>query len=417
MFRGLFCTIFKHAERIAMKKENWENQIRWGVTAFVVSAAAVGVVYLIFHISGVVGALKKLLSILAPIIYGAVFAYLMCPIYDRVNRSLQGLFSKKGEPGAHQMFCRGIATLISVVVLIFIAAGLVSMIIPEMVQSITNLANTLPDNLAAFYEETAVKLADYPEAQQLLEQVYSQAEAVVSGFLKDTLFPNMKNIMASLSVGLWSAFVWLKNILIGLIVMAYLLNMKEKLLGQARKLIFAVLPVNWARAVIRECEFVNQMFGGFIVGKVVDSVIIGILTFVVLSFMQMPYTMLVSVIVGVTNVIPFFGPFIGAVPCFVLILLASPIKSLYFAVAILVIQQLDGNVIGPRILGDSTGLSSFWVLFSILLFGGLFGFVGMIIAVPLWAVILNLVSQLVNRELRKKQLPLRSDEYQSMEEM
>ncbi len=202
-----------------------------------------------------------------------------------------------------------------------------------------------------------MKLADYPEAQQLLEQVYSQAEAVISGFLKDTLFPNVKNIMASLSVGLWSAFVWLKNILIGLIVMAYLLNMKEKLLGQTRKLIFAVLPVNWARAVIRECEFVNRMFGGFIVGKVVDSVIIGILTFVVLSFMQMPYTMLVSVIVGVTNVIPFFGPFIGAIPCFVLILLASPIKSLYFAVAILVIQQLDGNVIGPRILGDSTGLS------------------------------------------------------------
>ncbi len=303
------------------------------------------------------------------------------------------------------------------VFLTFIAAGLVSMIIPEMIQSITNLANTLPDNLAAFYEETAVKLADYPEAQQLLEQIYSQAEAMISGFLKDTLFPNVKNIMASLSVGLWSAFVWIKNILIGLIVMAYLLNMKEKLLGQIRKLIFAVLPVNWARAVIRECEFVNRMFGGFIMGKVVDSIIIGMLTFVILSFMQMPYSMLVSVIVGVTNVIPFFGPFIGAIPCFVLILLASPIKSLYFAVAILVIQQLDGNVIGPRILGDSTGLSSFWVLFSILLFGGLFGFVGMIIAVPLWAVILNLISKLVNRELRRKQLPLSSDAYQSMEEM
>ena len=399
-----------------MKKENWENQIRWGVTAFVVSAAAVGVVYLIFHISAVSAALGKLLSILAPVIYGAVFAYIMCPIYDRVNQSLESLFSEKSEPGAHQMFCRGIATLTSVVVLIFIAVGLVSMIIPEIVQSITNLANTLPDNVAAFYEETAVKLADYPDAQEMLEQIYSQAEAVLSGFLKDTLFPNVKSIMASLSVGLLSAVVWIKNIIIGLIVMAYLLNMKEKLLRQSRKLIFAALPVNWARAVIRECQFINKMFGGFIVGKVVDSIIIGILTFVVLSFMQMPYTMLVSVIVGVTNVIPFFGPFIGAIPCFALILMVSPIKSVYFAVAILVIQQLDGNVIGPRILGNSTGLSSFWVLFSILLFGGLFGFVGMIIAVPLWAVILNLISQLANRELRRKQLPLSSDEYESIEE-
>ncbi len=394
-----------------MKKENWEHQIRWGVTAFAVTAAAAGVVYWIFHIDVVKSGLGKLFSILAPVIYGAVLAYLMCPIYDWADTAMQHLLGEKAGGGSHRTACRAAATLVSIVVLVFFASGLISMIIPEMLQSVTNLMNTLPDNIAALYADAEGKLENYPEARQVLEQIYLQTETVLSNFMKDTLLPNMKNIMASLSVGIWSALIWLKNILIGLIVMAYLLNMKEMLLGQSRKIVFALLPKNWAAAVIRECEFINRMFGGFIVGKIVDSIIIGFLTFFVMSVMKMPYIMLISVIVGVTNVIPFFGPFIGAVPCFVLVLLASPIKSLYFAIAILVIQQIDGNVIGPRILGNSTGLSSFWVLFSILLFGGLFGFVGMIIAVPLWAVIMNLIDQFVNRELRKKNLPLSSEAY------
>ena len=214
--------------------------------------------------------------------------------------------------------------------------------------------------------------------------------------------------------GIWNTFTVVKNILIGLIVMVYLLNLKKTLKLQFRKLLFAIFSKEKAKGIIEELQYVHKMFGGFILGKIIDSVIIGILTFFVLSIMKMPYTLLVSVIIGVTNVVPFFGPFVGAIPCIILIMLSSPLQALYFAIAILAIQQLDGNVIGPKILGDSTGLSSFWVLFSIILFGGLFGFVGMIIAVPLWAVILNGIRRYANKRLEKKQIPNQAEHFEDL---
>lgn len=196
----------------------------------------------------------------------------------------------------------------------------------------------------------------------------------------------------------------LKNLLIGVIVMVYLLNMKEKLLTQVKMILYGVFPLKIANKVLEEGRYVHKVFGGFIIGKLLDSLIIGILCFVLLNFMKMPYVLLVSVIVGVTNVIPFFGPFIGAIPSAFLILLASPVKCFWFLGFILLLQQFDGNILGPKILGDSTGLSSFWVLFSILLFGGLFGFVGMIIGVPTFAVFYKFVRELVSWLLEKKQL-------------
>jgi len=207
----------------------------------------------------------------------------------------------------------------------------------------------------------------------------------------------------------------LKNILIGVIVMVYLLNIKGTLSAQGKKIIYSIFPVKTANQAIDEIRFVHRVFGGFITGKILDSLIIGILCFVLLNAMKMPYTLLVSVIVGVTNVIPFFGPFIGAIPSAFLILLVSPIKCLYFLIFILLLQQFDGNILGPKILGQSTGLPSFWVLFSILLFGGLFGFVGMIIAVPTFAVIYSVVSRLVNRSLTKKDLSLKTADYFDLE--
>jgi len=166
-----------------------------------------------------------------------------------------------------------------------------------------------------------------------------------------------------------------------------------------------------ANEVVEKWRFIHLVFGGVIIGEIWDSVIIGILTFVWLSVLKMPYTVLISVIVGVTNIIPFFGPFIGAVPSAVLVLLADPKKCLWFLLSILAIQQLDGNIIGPKILGNSTGLSSFWVLFSILLFGGIMGPVGMIIGVPTFAVIYRLTAEWVNWRLKKRELSTVTDDY------
>lgn len=403
-----------------MNREKWEEQIKWGISAFFVLAAAVAVFFIASNMSHIQKLLARLITILRPIIYGAVMAYLMAPIYDKaVGFTARHIsFKRSGKGGADRKrdrlaasLSRVIGTLSALIVLLAVSTGLVSLVIPELIKSITNLVNSFPATASSFYDTASKALTDYPDIQTSLEDLYQEAYSFVSGFMTNTLLPNIRNIVGSLSNGILSLANWLMNMLLGLIVMAYLLNMKEQLIGQFRKLLFAVLPKRAAEAVVDELKYINKMFGGFIVGKLVDSVIIGCLTFVILSIMDMPYTMLVSVVVGATNIIPFFGPFIGAVPCFVLIFLASPLQGLYFLIVILVIQQLDGNIIGPRILGNSTGVSSFWVLFSILLFGGLFGFLGMIIAVPTWAVLMNLLRRYTNWRLREKQLPESSEEY------
>jgi predicted PurR-regulated permease PerM len=225
------------------------------------------------------------------------------------------------------------------------------------------------------------------------------------------LLANIEKVAASVYTGVMSVFTVLKNVLIGIIVMIYLLNIKDTLCAQAKKIIYGLFSVRMANEIIEKVRFVHHVFGGFIIGKLVDSLIIGILTFVWLSIIKMPYTLLISVIIGVTNVIPFFGPFIGAIPSAFLLLLVSPRKCFWFLISILVIQQIDGNIIGPRILGNTTGVSSFWVLFSILFFGGLFGLLGMVIAVPTFAVIYRLISEFIEKRLIAKKLSTDTKDY------
>lgn len=217
--------------------------------------------------------------------------------------------------------------------------------------------------------------------------------------------------MAGVTTGVIGVVKILFNVIIGIIISIYVLMSKEVFIGQSKKVVYAMFSGKKANAIIHTVHKSNEIFGGFISGKILDSLIIGILCFICLYFMKMPYSVLVSVIVGVTNVIPFFGPYLGAVPSTILIMLANPIQGLYFVIFILVLQQIDGNIIGPKILGDSTGLSSFWVVFAILMGGGLFGIPGMIIGVPLFAVIFYILRRALNYIIQKKQLPLDSKNY------
>ena len=201
--------------------------------------------------------------------------------------------------------------------------------------------------------------------------------------------------------GIWGLVSFAMDFLVGIIVSVYMLAMKEQSLARCCKLLYGVCKEDHARWIARAVRRADGIFSGFVRGKLLDSLIIGILCLIGCTLLKMPYAPLVSLIVGVTNVIPFFGPFIGAVPATLLILIQSPIKAIWFVLFVLVLQQLDGNVIGPKILGNTTGLSSFWVLFSILLFGGLWGFVGMIVGVPLFAVIYDVIKKLVFHGLRR----------------
>ena len=399
-----------------MKNDKYRTYIYWGVTALTVLLLLVAAVFVVMRWSLVAALGAKIANILAPVIYGAVFAYLLNPVYNRVQEAVMKMTEKiiTQEEGRKRLG-GFLGTLASLFLLVAVVVGLISMLIPQLINSISGVMETLPasiNNLEIWLEKV---LADNPDLEQQVMQHYGAAADYLQNWLTNVVVPNIYRIIGSVSSGVVLVVRAVFDILIGLIVMVYLLNMKEKLLAQAKMIIYGVFPLKIANKVIEEGRYVHQVFGGFIIGKLLDSLIIGLICFVLLGFANMPYVLLVSVIVGVTNVIPFFGPFIGAIPSAFLILLSDPMKCLYFLIFILLLQQFDGNILGPKILGDSTGLSSFWVLFSILLFGGLMGFVGMIIAVPTFAVIYRLVTEFTTWKLGKKALSDSLDSYDRLD--
>ena len=395
-----------------MKKDKWEIQIRWGATAFLVLVCTALIITALQNFGTVREGVNKLIDILTPIIYGIVMAYLLNPVYAFIYRNMKKLLDRSKLKKMSVSLSKTAGTVLTVLCLLLLIFGMVAMIIPELHRSLISLSNSLPSNLNKIYANAMKLVDDYPEIAGYLSQSFNDFYKFLTNFSLEQLMPNFRNLasllasLAPLGSGIWSMINWIKNFIIGVIVMIYLLNTKETLAYGARKIIFAIFPKKFAETTLDTCHEIDSMFGGFILGKIIDSLIVGVICFVVLSIMNMPYTMLVSVIVGITNIIPFFGPFIGAIPSVVLIMISSPIQALYFAIFILILQQIDGNIIGPSILHGSTGISSFWVLFSILLFGGLFGFIGMIIGVPIWGIILKMSERLTNYLLKKKHMTL-----------
>ena len=399
-----------------MKNRDLKTYIYWGVTAVCVIAVCIVLNYVVRERQAFMGILRMVAGILAPITYGAVLAYLTAPVYNGAREFCEGTLrpstkSEKKLKRAGKVYGT-ITSLLLVCVVIF---GLLRLLLPQIWESISGLNAALPTYIENLYMWIRKLLEDNPEFESMvlsnLTYVLTEFQDWGRGFFTRMDAEWVGTFISSLSSGVMTAVTQVMNALIGLIVMVYLLNIKELLAGQGKKIIYSLFPVKIANDIVSEIRFVHKVFGGFIIGKLVDSLIIGILCFLCLSFMDMPYYLLISVIVGVTNVIPFFGPFIGAIPSAFLVLLVSPMKCLYFLIFILLLQQFDGNILGPKILGDSTGLPSFWVLFSILLFGGLFGFVGMIIGVPTCAVIFDLISKAVRKSLKAKNLSEETEDY------
>ena len=399
-----------------MKNNRFSRYIHWGVTAFLVIAACIGLQFFLQNLDWVKQWMGIIGDILAPIIYGAVMAYLLNPIFNRVRHWTEKTAGEQAKNKNKDFSKLGkfTGTVSSLMLLIAVVVGLFSMLLPEIISSIENVIDALPTNAANLEIWLNQWVADYGEASEILMSMYEQAAEQAQSLLYSDILPNMDKIIISLSTSAYGLVRLVMNILLGLIVMVYLLNMKDKLVAQGKKIVYGVFPLRIANKVVKEVRFIHKVFGGFIIGKLLDSLIIGIICFICMTVMKMPYVVLVSVIIGVTNVIPFFGPFIGAIPSAILILLVSPMQCLYFLIFILLLQQFDGNILGPKILGDSTGLQSFWVLFSILLFGGLFGFIGMIIAVPTFAVIYKLFAELISSSLNKKGLLTLTEDYDKL---
>lgn len=407
-----------------MKEHKYEKYIYGGVTAVLVVASAILMVFLLMNLNTVIQFADKLISILAPIIIGAVLAFLVSPIYNKASSMTEQLLEKAPKGIRKQSWIgKTMGTLVSMMFVAVVIVSLFYLIIPQLYSSIVSIIENMSvyiQNISNWLERI---FEDNPALEAEVLAIYAEVTARIQNWASTNLIPSMENLegiqnigklVGGVSSGVVGIVNMAKNLLIGLIVMVYLLNIKRTLAAQGKRMIYAFFPLRVANETVEEFRYIHRVFSGFIIGKIIDSLIIGILCFILMKIMHLPFELLISVIVGVTNVIPFFGPFIGAVPSAILVFLISPMQCLYFIGLVLVLQQFDGNILGPKILGNSTGLSSFWVLFSILLFGGLFGFIGMIVAVPLTAVIFDLFAKLEYHRLRKKNLSPDAREYENL---
>lgn len=368
--------------------------------------------FIIYRYNGFTDFWKKLTQILQPVIIGLVVAYLLNPLMRWVDRKMLGILMKrmKSEEKAKNL-ARGLAITASLLFMVGIVVLLLAAIVPSILQSIQGVVTTLPSEVKSLIAWINDFAKGDSQVADIAERVITEASNFFENWMKNTFIPQAEVYIASVTSGVILTVKFFINIAVGLIISVYVMANQEKFAGQAKKIIFAIFKPVRANVIVKTIRKSNEIFGGFISGKILDSAIIGVLAYIVLAIMKMPDTVLVAVIIGVTNIIPFFGPFIGAIPSFIIIVLQNPMQGLYFLIFVIILQQIDGNIIGPKILGNSTGLSSFWVVFAILVFGGLWGFPGMLLGVPIMAVIYYIIQNIVEYILKRRGIPADEIDY------
>ena len=385
-------------------KVNWNTKYTTiSVYGFIVIALSIIFYSILSEVNLFKIQLRQYTSALQPIVIGFAMAYLFNFILDFIEKYILNfklLNNMKGK------FKRIIGLLLTYTVIFLLLYLFLNFIFPQLVSSISGLVNnmdTYVTNISNFVEDINDK---YYINEEYYEIILTKWNEFINNIVK--FATNLLPILGNILKGVFSS-VW--NIVLGIVVSTYLLIDKERFIGLGKKVTISIFSEKASSRIIELTRRADNIFGRFLSGKILDSFIIGILTFVILRITKMPYTTLISFIIGVTNIIPFFGPFIGAVPSFFIILFVSPIKALWFLLIIVLIQQIDGNIIGPKILGDSLGISAFWILFSLLVAGKLFGFIGLIIGVPLFVFIYSIIKDVVEERLKNKGLPVETEEY------
>lgn len=382
---------------------------------------------------------ETLRKTMAPVLIGAIFAFILCPVYNACvragyERMLKGAKSKGFSIGAMIIrdegelevdkeekrriltAARAFASLVCVVIVVGLVGLFVYFVVPQVVESGINLINTMPQRLDYLSAWCTVHLSHFPMVATWVDNIANAGNSEILAWIQEHILTgNAVSIATMVSNGVITAVKYVANAFIGLLIMIYFLNYKERLFAITRKIVNATCGQNRKAALYEFASIVNETFIGFIVGRIIDSFIIGVLTFIVLKVFSIPFALMISVIVGITNIIPFFGPFIGAIPSVFILMLEQPIDALYFVIIIIVIQQIDGNIIGPRIVGNAIGISSFWVLISVLIGGGLFGFAGMAFGVPVFAVVYRYIDKITMTSLKHKNKNTNTSYYYSLE--
>ncbi len=364
-------------------------------------------VVIVQKFSAISGVLASFANVIAPVTWGIVIAYIVNPLMKFFERVFGKCFERKK---AHRKLVRSLSVAFGLLTLLAVLFAIVAVLLPQVVESVIGLARNFNSYLNNFESWIYKFVEDYPDIYSFVQTQFDNLQPKLTDFI-NSIVPKLGEWAIKLKDGAIGFIGGLGDFVIGFIVAIYLLFSKEKFIAQMRKFVAAVLPEGGKNAVYSIAARTNKMLGGFISGKLIDSTIIGILTFICMSIMKMDFVALISVVVGVTNIIPFFGPFIGAIPSALLLLVAAPRQVIPFVIFIFILQQFDGNILGPKILGDTTGLSPFWVMFAIFVGGGMFGFAGMILGVPIFAVIYSLVRDFVNYLLERRGLSTRTLDY------
>ena len=386
-------------------KVNWNSKYNTiSVYALIVICCSIIFYFVASQIGSFSEKISILIGILYPFIIGFAIAYLLNFILKFYEHTI--LDNVQGSSKLKKGHKRSISLILTYLTAAGIFYLFVHFIVPQLIDSIMGLVNDVPmyvDNVTKLFDDVMKETNLSPEYTALIQEQMNKYINIIMDFAKEVI-PVVGNTLKMIASSIW-------NIVLGIIISVYLLIDKEYFFAINRKITCALFSDKMASRIFELTHRTNEIFGKFLSGKIIDSAIIGVLSFVVFSIFKIPYTLLISVIIGVTNIIPFFGPFIGAIPSFIIILFVSPTKALIFLILIFIIQQIDGNIIGPKILGDSIGISAFWILFAILVAGEFMGLVGMIIGVPVFAIIYSVIKEDVEYKLKNKDLPTETKDF------
>ncbi len=353
--------------------------------------------------------LTKVGNLLLPFVYGFAIAYVLNPLCRWLESKMFAFVSKKK---ARPKMRRSLAVTATYLIAAALLTGTMMFVVPQVASNL----RTISLNISAYYDNAMSGLRDLMLSLGFAETFVDQQMQSIFGYLDGLLDKSSEIIAKALPYvyGFTKSFTTvLLNLVVGVVISIYVLAAKERIFAKSKKLLFALFPQAFANKAIEVTRSSNRIFSGFITGNIIDSLLVGVLCYIGMLIFGFPFALLVSVIVGITNLIPYFGPFIGAIPSIILILLYDPMKGIGFAVFVLILQQIDGNIIAPKILGQSTGLSPIWVMFAVIVGGGVFGIVGMFVGVPVFSVIYSLTKEFFNARLAKKGLSTQTSSYDS----
>lgn len=396
--------------------KNIQNKyLSWGLTALGVIAAAIVFYFIVLRLDKILWVIGQIFVILKPLIYGLVIAFLLTQSYNFLDRRLIKLLSKKiDDKDKVKKISKIVSIVVSILVMLLFLFLILYILIPKLIINILAIIEALPDSM----DNIELWLRNILKTNSTLENIVlgavNNSSNSILTWISTGVLPTFENIFSSFTTGLNDMYIFLRDFLIGIIFSVYIVINKKSFLAHTKKVTYALLGVKNGNALLEGARYSYRIFNGFIKGKLLTSIGLAIVCYLLMIMFGMPYALLISIIVGITNIIPFFGPFIGWIPGVIILLLNSPIQALYFSIIILVLQQIEGNIIAPKVVSNKTGLSSFGVLFSIVVFGNLFGFVGMIIGVPIFAIIYHFLSYYLKKYLEKKNLPSDTKDYDNI---